>query len=77
MEAPPNYGSVYTSEFRSAFRDLAREHDVAFVPFFLAGVAGVPALNNADGIHPNADGTRLIEQTIWHTLEPMLEKKDR
>ena len=77
MEAPPNYGPDYTSEFRKAFRDLADEHDVAFVPFFLEGVAGVPSLNNPDGIHPNAAGSRLIEQTIWRTLEPMLEKQDR
>ena len=77
MEAPPNYGPDYTSEFRKAFRDLADEHNVAFVPFFLEGVAGVPSLNNPDGIHPNAPGSRLIEQTIWRTLEPMLEKQDR
>jgi acyl-CoA thioesterase-1 len=77
MEAPPNYGPEYTAEFRKAFRDLADEHDVAFVPFFLDGVAGVPSLNNSDGIHPNAAGSRLIEQTIWRTLEPMLEKQDR
>src|SRR5688572_21585150 len=43
MEAPPNYGPAYTSEFRRAFRDLAEEHDVAFVPFFLEGVAGIPS----------------------------------
>jgi acyl-CoA thioesterase-1 len=74
MEAPPNYGPVYTSEFRQAFRDLADEHDVTFVPFFLEGVAGIQQLNNADGIHPNADGARIIEQTIWRALEPMLER---
>jgi acyl-CoA thioesterase-1 len=77
MEAPPNYGPEYTAEFRKAFRDLADQHDVAFVPFFLDGVAGVPSLNNSDGIHPNAAGSRLIEQTIWRTLEPILEKQDR
>jgi acyl-CoA thioesterase I len=77
MEAPPNYGPRYTSEFRKAFRDLAHEHDVVFVPFYLEGVAGVPTLNNPDGIHPNEAGSRLIEQTIWRTLEPMLKKQDR
>ena len=40
MEAPPSYGPLYTSQFRQLFRDLAREHDVAFMPFFLEGVAG-------------------------------------
>ena len=77
MEAPPNYGPVYTAEFRTAFRDLADDHDVAFVPFFLEGVAGIAALNNGDGIHPNAEGAKLIEQTIWRALEPELEKTDR
>jgi acyl-CoA thioesterase-1 len=72
MEAPPNYGAAYTTEFRQAFRDLAREHDVEFVPFFLEGVAGIASLNNSDGIHPNADGARIIEQTLWRALEPLL-----
>ena len=72
MEAFPNYGAAYTSEFRQAFRDLAREHDIAFVPFFLEGVAGVPELNQGDGIHPNAEGAHIIAGTIWRTLEPLL-----
>jgi acyl-CoA thioesterase-1 len=74
MEAPPNYGPLYTSEFREVFRDLAEDHDVEFVPFFLEGVAGVPRLNQRDGIHPNAEGARVIEQTVWRTLETVLEK---
>ena len=76
MEAPPNYGAAYTSEFRQAYRDLADEHDVTFVPFYLDGVAGDPKLNIADGIHPNAEGSRVIERTIWRALEPILEKQD-
>jgi acyl-CoA thioesterase I len=74
MEAPPNFGAAYTSEFRRVFPELAREHDVTFVPFYLEGVAGNPALNIADGMHPNAEGSRIIERTIWKTLEPLLEK---
>ena len=77
MEAPPNYGATYTSAFRQTFRDLADEHDVAFVPFYLEGVAGNPGLNNPDGIHPNAAGAKIIEQIIWRALEPVLEKHDR
>jgi len=76
MEALPNYGMAYTSEFRQAFRDLAEEHDVAFVPFFLEGVAGDPALNQRDLIHPNPEGAQVIERTIWASLEPLLEEKD-
>ena len=74
MEAPPNFGAVYTEEFRQVYRDLAKAHDVTFIPFYLDGVAGIPSLNIADGIHPNAEGSRLIAGTLWRTLEPLLEK---
>jgi acyl-CoA thioesterase-1 len=77
MEAPPNFGHAYTAEFRNVFPDLAREHGVAFMPFFLDGVAGIPALNNADGIHPNPEGARIIERALWPMLEPLLEKQGR
>jgi acyl-CoA thioesterase-1 len=73
MEAPPNHGPEYTRQFRQAFADLAREHKVAFVPFYLEGVAGNPALNIADGIHPNAEGAAIVEKTVWTALEPLLE----
>ena len=76
MEAPPNYGAAYTSEFRAAYRDLADEHDVVFVPFYLDGVAGDATLNISDGIHPNAAGSKIIERTVWRALEPLLEKPD-
>ncbi|HEX5108875.1 MAG TPA: arylesterase [Vicinamibacterales bacterium] len=74
MEAPPSHGPAYTVQFRQAFRDLAREHDVAFVPFYLEGVAGIPELNISDGIHPNAEGAVIVERTIWRALEPLLEQ---
>jgi acyl-CoA thioesterase-1 len=74
MEAPPNFGQAYTAEFRQVYRDLARDEGVAFVPFYLEGVAGVPELNLADGMHPNAEGSRVIQQTIWTALEPLLER---
>lgn len=75
MEAPPNFGSAYTTEFREVYRQLSREHDVTFVPFYLEGVAGIPGLNIADGIHPNAEGSRIVEKTIWSALEPLLVKR--
>lgn len=74
MEAPPNFGPEYTAEFRAAFRDLARDEDIAFVPFFLDGVAGVPALNQPDGLHPNADGASRVADTVWSALEPIVEE---
>ena len=73
MEAPPNHGAIYTAEFRKVFSDLAREHAVTFIPFYLEGVAGNPGLNISDGIHPNAEGTAIVERTIWRGLEPLLK----
>jgi acyl-CoA thioesterase-1 len=72
MEAPPNFGPEYTKEFRAAFRELADEERVAFVPFFLDGVAGVPALNQGDGLHPNAQGAERVADTVWKALEPLV-----
>jgi acyl-CoA thioesterase I len=73
MEAPPNYGSAYTTEFRQVFRDLAKSHDVVFIPFLLEAVAGVPALNQPDGIHPNVEGARAVERLVWAAIEPIVE----
>ena len=72
MEAPPNLGSRYTAEFRRLFRDLARENDAALIPFLLEGVAGNPDLNQADGIHPTAEGMRVVAANVWRVLEPVL-----
>lgn len=73
MEAPPNYGAEYTTAFRQQFRDLAAEHEVAFIPFLLEGVAGTPSLNLRDGIHPNPEGARIVERTVWSAIQPLLE----
>ena len=72
MEAPPNFGAAYTADFRTVFEDLAREHEVAFLPFLLDGVAAHPALNQADGIHPNADGASIVADLVRDALEPLL-----
>jgi acyl-CoA thioesterase-1 len=77
MEAPPNYGPAYTSDFRRAFRDLAAEERVAFMSFYLDGVAGNPSLNIADGMHPNPAGARIVEANLWQALRPMLRRPDR
>jgi acyl-CoA thioesterase-1 len=77
MEAPPNYGPSYTSDFRRVFRDLAGEERVAFMSFYLDGVAGNPSLNIADGMHPNPAGARIVEANLWQALRPMLRRQDR
>ena len=74
MEAPPNYGEVYTAAFRDAFHQLAREHDVALVPFLLEGVAGVPDLNQSDGIHPNAEGATRVAEHLWPAVETLVQQ---
>lgn len=75
MEAPPNFGDAYTREFRAAYQELATRYDVALVPFFLDGVAGVPALNQADGIHPNAEGQRVVAEALWRALAPIVKAR--
>src|ERR1051325_4293455 len=74
MEAPPNYGPAYTSDFRKVYQDLAREYQIVFMPFYLQGVAGIPSLNISDGIHPNPQGAQIVERNIWRALEPLLKK---
>ena len=74
MEAPPNYGPEYTAGFRNVYRELAREHDVILVPFLLDRVAGISALNQGDGIHPNRQGAAIMAETIWSALRPVLDK---
>jgi acyl-CoA thioesterase-1 len=77
MEVPSNFGQAYAASFRRAFRDLARERGVAFLPFLLAGVAGDPALNQGDSIHPNAVGTKMVAENVWQGLRPLLEAARR
>lgn len=74
MEAPPNFGADYTREFRQAFRDLAKQYNTPFIPFVLIGIGGDPRLNQPDGIHPNAAGEKIMAETVWQTLEPLLAK---
>ncbi|HSK18042.1 MAG TPA: arylesterase [Longimicrobiales bacterium] len=72
MEAPPNLGTDYGARFRNVFTDIARQYDAALVPFLLDGVAADPALNLDDGIHPNAEGHRILARTVWEVLGPVL-----
>ena len=74
MEAPPNFGELYTSEFREVFHELAREHTVALVPFLLDDVAGIRELNQSDGIHPNAEGASRIAEHLWPAVELLVRR---
>jgi acyl-CoA thioesterase I len=74
MEAPPNYGQEYATSFRQAFRTIAQKERVVFVPFLLDKVAGVPELNQSDGIHPNVKGAQIVAETVWNVLRPSLDQ---
>lgn len=74
MEAPPNLGEEYTSEFRQAYRDLAKKYELTLIPFILEGVAGHREMNQPDGIHPNAAGEKVMTENVWRELEPLLLK---
>jgi acyl-CoA thioesterase-1 len=75
MYAPPNIGSDYGEDFRKLFIDLSQEKKLNFIPFLLDGVAGHEKLNLSDGLHPNADGYKVIANKVWQKLETLLLKK--
>ena len=74
MRVPPNLGADYTSAFAALFLRLAEVNDAHLIPFLLADVGGVPELNLADGIHPNAQGHRRVADNVWAVLGPILEQ---
>jgi len=73
MELPPNYGDEYTGSFRQVYRDLASRYGLTLIPFLLEGVGGVAVLNQADGIHPNAEGHRHIARHVYPVLKAHLD----
>jgi acyl-CoA thioesterase-1 len=72
MQIPPNLGPEYTSDFRKIFPELAAKNDIELIPFLLEGVAGDPELNQQDGIHPTAEGQKIVAENVWEVLRPML-----
>jgi acyl-CoA thioesterase-1 len=72
MEAPPNYGEEYRRRFRAIYPDLARANRATLVPFLLGGVAGDRELNQPDGIHPTAEGQKVVAENVWRVLGPAL-----
>jgi acyl-CoA thioesterase I len=68
MKIPPNYGAQYAKAFESSFVSLVQKHDPSFIPFLLKDVAGKAFLNQADGIHPNPKGHKIIAATVFDIL---------
>lgn len=75
MLAPPNLGPAYARRFGEIYPRVAKEEDLVLIPFLLQGVAGDPALNQGDGIHPNAAGAKIVAETVWKTLRPVLRAR--
>jgi acyl-CoA thioesterase-1 len=75
MEALPNYGPEYGRRFHALFPELAKKNGAVLIPFLLEGVAGIPSLNQTDGIHPTAEGQRRVAEIVWKALRPLLSGK--
>jgi len=73
MLAPPTMGADYQRDYTSAFPDLATKHKIAYLPFLLENIALKKELNQADGIHPNAEGTKIMTENVYKELKPMLK----
>jgi acyl-CoA thioesterase-1 len=72
MRAPPNLGRDYVAEYEAVFPRLARKHETVFYPFFLDGIATDPALNQGDGLHPDAAGVEEIVRRILPAVRQLL-----
>lgn len=72
MQVPPNMGKTYTDEFAAIYPRLARENNIRLIPFLLENVGGERHLNLEDGIHPTAEGQRLVADNVWAVLAELL-----
>ena len=77
MQVPPNMGKVYSDEFSDIYPKLAEENEVLLIPFLLEGVGGERQLNQSDGIHPTAEGHKIVAETVWSVLRNVLINKER
>ena len=77
MKLPPNYGNDYLSGFERIYPELAARYRLPLIPFFLEGVAASSTLNQADGIHPTAQGYRTIVETMLRTIQPILTSRQK
>jgi acyl-CoA thioesterase I len=68
MTLPPNYGTEYIGKFERMYKELAKEHKLTLIPFFLEGVAGKSGLMQQDGLHPTAEGSRIVASTVLKYL---------
>ncbi|HUI76445.1 MAG TPA: arylesterase [Bryobacteraceae bacterium] len=72
MTLPPNYGPEYIRSFEAVYRDLAKKYHLPLIPFLLRGVGGNASLMQRDGIHPTAEGNRIVARNVMQVLQPLL-----
>lgn len=72
MQVPPNMGSTYANDFKEMFPILAKKNNMVLIPFLLDKVGGIPRLNQPDGIHPTAEGDKILAANVWVKLEDLL-----
>jgi acyl-CoA thioesterase-1 len=72
MQVPPNMGSTYANDFKEIFPKLAAKNHMVLIPFLLDKVGGVPELNQPDGIHPTAEGDKILAENVWVKLKEVL-----
>ena len=75
MLAPPNMGRGYADRFAGIYPEVASRNELELVPFILEGVGGVRSLNQADGVHPTAEGQRVMAETVWPVVERVLRAR--
>ena len=75
MQIPPSMGTQYTYSFKAIFPELAAKNKMALVPFLLKDVAGIPSLNQKDGIHPTAEGAKIVADNVWQVLQDVMMSK--
>ncbi|MGZ3776718.1 MAG: arylesterase [Mucilaginibacter sp.] len=69
MQVPPSMGADYANSFKALFPQLAQKNHIAFIPFLLDNVAGIPSLNQKDGIHPTVEGAKIVANNVWVVLK--------
>jgi len=74
MQVPPSMGKKYAEEIRIIYPELAKKNNVGLIPFLLENVGGELKLNQKDGIHPNAEGAKIVAENVWSKLEGYLQK---
>jgi acyl-CoA thioesterase-1 len=77
MKMPDSMGADFVRTYTAVFAEVATREKASLIPYFLEGVGGLPRLNQPDRIHPTAEGQRIIAETVWKMLRPVLEARQK